>query len=1192
MFPFLAFCTLLCIAFARNNNRYGAPSNLLNLTTSVELNRVCKFIDVCNMSQIYVEWTCSDGIVNSDPCSWRGLSCAIINDSYRIDSVTLHNTRLACPLWRFFPYSFPSISYVDFSYNSITGSIPPNIFKLTRLSYINLANNRLNSTIPSSIGLVRSLTVLSLYMNSLSSAIPHSISLLTKLFALYLDKNSFTSSIPSSIGQLISLNSLRLDSNKFDSSLPASLGSISNLRYFSAFGNRLTSSIPTSLGYLSKVVFLGLHQNSLISSIPLSLRNLSSLKVISLYDNQLTDPNADSICSARSLSGVLLFGNPNLQCIPRCEVNPGAWNAPSQVAIRGVVSRCQDDQDTAVGQFDASLQVSQVLGQQINTQAAYIASVNQTYQFIHDPNVIQYSFSLDIVNSHMGLACLLYYICTDRTCKTILWTYDGNSKDPRKWVPYATIPGSQFYFTCPECHLCPGWKYAFTVTAYSHLVSNWAFTASPQGRVATVSQQDFATPSIESHSEVMISTAPASSSTTGSLRAASPVGIGAAAELRDLWYSSVSTNWSMARYAPTLCVSNWKGIGCTYGVVTSINLNGAGLHGTIPSAIGLLTGLTSLDLSSNAITGTLPTSLALLVNLKRLTLTNNLLKGAIPDEMAALSSLVVADLGFNRFSQSVPTLFTASTTLAELFLDGNLFSGEVSAVLCEAAKSRNITVTLTNCQDITCYQRDCQELIRSNQVHFDPSLIMCAPTPSPTRAPTSSPSPYPTVSTVGKNTPGNDNNKSYVVVGIALGVVAAVALCSLILYVRHRWRAEEEVQRRKRAQRLKQLPVHAALLALKEAVQAHPDRRHASRICELIDRNEDKLRERDFEGRTVVDIALQEFSVLAAMSESMSEDILQIMVKLIDLLLPLDPVTSEEVSPEAHLHAWTTLVQHEENFCVATVGAILGKYSEIAKDLTAVEDEQGRCCLHIAGHRCKAEMIKVLYLFGRYELAAGPPEYRSATSVVVLATDHGSLGSTGDTPIRRLSGQAAEDTSDPEAKVALKFMRHRDQYYREVEVRGFCEFDERFVLPLLKHYDGHGFELHELHFRDDAKGKGFEQYPFCVVMEAATCSLKRVIDGQMGTGMDWDSIRQILRQLALCIEHVHQKGIIHGDLKRKISLTLLLISLSSPKEILPCHSSKCPAGWVDAETHRSRLRSELPTRRLCRYQVLFCILSA
>jgi len=118
--------------------------------------------------------------------------------------------------------------------------------------------------------------------------------------------------------------------------------------------------------------------------------------------------------------------------------------------------------------------------------------------------------------------------------------------------------------------------------------------------------------------------------------------------------------------------------------------------------------------------------------------------------------------------------------------------------------------------------------------------------------------------------------------------------------------------------------------------------------------------------------------------------------------------------------------------------------------------------------------------------------------------------------------------------VALKFMCHRDQFRREVETRESSKFDEHFVVPLLGYYDDIKGTPDNVDFRKDAILKGYGDYPYCVVMEASQ-SLKRVIDQQLVAGNDWEQIRQMTKQIAFCLKHIHEKGIIHGDLKRKFN---------------------------------------------------------
>ena len=77
----------------------------------------------------------------------------------------------------------------------------------------------------------------------------------------------------------------------------------------------------------------------------------------------------------------------------------------------------------------------------------------------------------------------------------------------------------------------------------------------------------------------------------------------------------------------------------------TIKLGGlAQTGGTMPSEIGLLSGLTGFDWSMNSITGTIPSEFGALTSLKSLNLGTNLFTGTLPSELGRLSSLTSFDV--------------------------------------------------------------------------------------------------------------------------------------------------------------------------------------------------------------------------------------------------------------------------------------------------------------------------------------------------------------------------------------------------------------------------------------------------------------------------------------------------------------------------------------------------------------------
>jgi len=238
---------------------------------------------------------------------------------------------------------------------------------------------------------------------------------------------------------------------------------------------------------------------------------------------------------------------------------------------------------------------------------------------------------------------------------------------------------------------------------------------------------------------------------------------------------------------------------------------------------------------------------------------------------------------------------------------------------------------------------------------------------------------------------------------------------------------------------------------------------------------------------------------------------------------------------------WCEAVQYDEEDVVTAVRQVLDNYADKVHLLVNATDRKGRRCLDIAGPTCKSLMQKKIYLFEKYEIKEGPPEHRSATSVVVHATEY--------VDFVWVDECNCTNTMTHTHAVALKFMKFPDQFQREVDTRSRGDFDTRYVIPITCSYDGEKQDVVNKRFRADAKLKGFELYPYCVVMEAASQSLKRLIDQQHIVGTDWDEIRRIGRQVAGCLKHLHERGYVHGDIKRKnIVIDLIHVGVGDAAE--------------------------------------------
>jgi len=175
--------------------------------------------------------------------------------------------------------------------------------------------------------------------------------------------------------------------------------------------------------------------------------------------------------------------------------------------------------------------------------------------------------------------------------------------------------------------------------------------------------------------------------------------------------------------------------------------------------------------------------------------------------------------------------------------------------------------------------------------------------------------------------------------------------------------------------------------------------------------------------------------------------------------------------------------------------------------LSQMKDDTGRCAVDAAPAPLRALILQRLFLLGRYDVKVGLPEHQSDTCVVRLAVDR---------------------SVDPPVPVALKFMRAREHFTREVTTREAHTLSADHVLELLRSHDGDA----EPALLEEAPAHGFSaEHRYCVVLPAAERTLHDIIAHEHVAGRQWPLIASIARQLGEAMGHLHSKGLIHGDCK-------------------------------------------------------------
>ncbi|GMP36400.1 hypothetical protein CsSME_00008540 [Camellia sinensis var. sinensis] len=151
--------------------------------------------------------------------------------------------------------------------NELSGSIPSCIENLRGLQVIYLPGNKL-TFIPSSLWNLETLRDLNLSFNSLGGSLDPNIRPSKVLEILDLSWNQISGSIPKVIGSFQSLTSLNLSRNSFSGPIPNTMGNLITLDYLDLSYNNLSGQIPKSLEALSHIQYMNFSCNKLAGEIP------------------------------------------------------------------------------------------------------------------------------------------------------------------------------------------------------------------------------------------------------------------------------------------------------------------------------------------------------------------------------------------------------------------------------------------------------------------------------------------------------------------------------------------------------------------------------------------------------------------------------------------------------------------------------------------------------------------------------------------------------------------------------------------------------------------------------------------------------------------------------------------------------------------------------------------------------------
>ena len=225
----------------------------------------------------------------------------------------------------------------------------------------------------------------------------------------------------------------------------------------------------------------------------------------------------------------------------------------------------------------------------------------------------------------------------------------------------------------------------------------------------------------------------------------------------------------------------------------------------------------------------------------------------------------------------------------------------------------------------------------------------------------------------------------------------------------------------------------------------------------------------------------------------------------------------------SHCSLWFDMIFLEFPGATDKVSEFVARYPKLA----FVKDVQGRVAMDIASKTSREIMQSLLLWHGRYRIIEQRPEHMSATCYVSKAVNESILDESG-YPIR----------------VALKLMKDKTHYNRELSTRSKA-FNHEYVVSLLQAHSAVESSLtaknnqtdNNIEYGDveaDATGqltKTNAEKLYLLVMPLADRNLFVALKQERWAGKNMEEVRHVFVQLVHCVEHMHEKGVLHADLK-------------------------------------------------------------
>ena len=225
-----------------------------------------------------------------------------------------------------------------------------------------------------------------------------------------------------------------------------------------------------------------------------------------------------------------------------------------------------------------------------------------------------------------------------------------------------------------------------------------------------------------------------------------------------------------------------------------------------------------------------------------------------------------------------------------------------------------------------------------------------------------------------------------------------------------------------------------------------------------------------------------------------------------------------------HYAPWLQIIQLDDE---STLSGAIRELVERYPGLYKATDSRGVPCIDLASPGHKLAIVSVFLWFGRYRIVDQNPEHISNTCYVYKAVDE----------LQTLNQEEGNRVA------LLKLMRYKAHFLCEVSARQDHAFDSLYVMEVLATHPsveevvggpsdalaGHndvGESLPTTHLT-----KALAERMYCLVMPWADRNMFVSLKQQRYAGKDMDTVRYIFKQILYCVAHMHEKRVLHADLK-------------------------------------------------------------